>query len=128
MNPVIQQHFEAIELQLLQSRVITGYQILRREISSTDGKLRLKATLRGGGLAELFEYVTESNGVIHLSKYSFHWQDKQGNLKKRWDNAPHYPDLPNMPHHVHLEDGTVQGSLQIPDIFYVIQQFEQSLS
>ena len=25
-------------------------------------------------------------------------------LRKRWDNASHYPGLPNFPHHVHTED------------------------
>ncbi len=23
-------------------------------------------------------------------------------LRKRWDNVEHYPDLPNFPHHVHV--------------------------
>jgi hypothetical protein len=27
-----------------------------------------------------------------------------------WDNAPHYPDLPNAPHHFHREDGGVEAS------------------
>jgi hypothetical protein len=27
-----------------------------------------------------------------------------------WDNAAHYPDLPNAPHHFHREDGQVEAS------------------
>lgn len=27
-----------------------------------------------------------------------------------WDNAPHYPDLLNAPHHFHNTDGTVQAA------------------
>lgn len=27
-----------------------------------------------------------------------------------WDNALHYPDLPNAPHHHHIADGTVVSS------------------
>ncbi|MEA3359588.1 MAG: DUF6516 family protein [Thermodesulfobacteriota bacterium] len=33
---------------------------------------------------------------------SFHWQDRVDNLIKRWDNAPHFPDLKGFPHHVHI--------------------------
>ena len=127
MNQGIEQYFNAVELQLLQSVAITNYQIIRREIGPTDGKLRLKATLTGGGLAEMFEYVTEANGAIESAKYSFHWQDEQGNLKKRWDNAPHFPNLLHAPHHVHLEDGSVQGMSHIPDMRYALQQIEQAL-
>ncbi len=127
MNHVIEHYFDEIESQLLQSSIIISYQIVRREIGPIDGKLRLKATLKDGGFMELFEYVTESNGVIQTAKYSFHWQNEVGKLKKRWDNAPHFPNLPNPPHHVHLEDGTVHEMFTIPNMLYVIEQIEESI-
>jgi len=40
-------------------------------------------TLSDGGLSEFIEYVTESDGKVQLSKYSFHWQNAQGKLKQR---------------------------------------------
>jgi len=126
MNPIIAQHFDAVEVRIIQSPVIFSYQIVRREISPIDGKLRLKMTLTDGESAEFFEYVTEVSGKIHLSKYSFQWQNTQGKLKRRWDNAPHHPHLPNSPHHVHNEDRTVYGVMTVPDIFYVIEQIEEA--
>jgi len=27
-----------------------------------------------------------------------------GTLRRRWDNAPHWPDVAAFPHHVHLPD------------------------
>jgi len=128
MNSIIAQYFDAIEVRLIQSPVITSYQIVSREIALVDGKLRIKMTLSDGGLSEFVEYVTESNGEIQLSKYSFHWQDAQRKLKQRWDNAPHHPELPNAPHHVHHEDRTVHGVMIKPDLFYVIKQIEQALT
>jgi hypothetical protein len=62
-----------------------------------------------------------------LLKYSFHWQDAEGNLKRRWDNAPHYPNLPNAPHHIHAADGFVTEASQIPTIFQVIETIEKAL-
>jgi hypothetical protein len=60
MNPIIEQYFDAVEVRLLQSPIIVTYQIIRREIAPADGKLRVKAVLGDGGMAELFEYVSES--------------------------------------------------------------------
>ena len=127
MNPIIEQYFDAVEVRLIQSSVIVGYQIIRREVAPADGKFRVKVILNDGGVAELFEYVSEAEGHIRLLKYSFHWQDVQGKLKQRWDNAPHYPDLSNSPHHVHLEDDVVREVTEVPDIIFVIEQIEQVL-
>jgi len=128
MNQSIKQHFNAIEVRLIQSPVVVSYKILRQEIAAFDGKLRIKVTLSDGGIFELFEYVGESNGQIKLLKYSFHWQDVHGQLKKRWDNAPHFPHLPNAPHHVHYENSTVQGIMHTPDIMFVIEEIEKTLN
>ncbi|SDE08432.1 hypothetical protein SAMN04487996_103300 [Dyadobacter soli] len=47
-------------------------------------------------------------------KYSFHWQSRSGELILRWDNAPHFQNLPNFPHHKHLPDQSVESSYDIP--------------
>jgi hypothetical protein len=44
--------------------------------------------------------MTEEGG-IEIVTYSFHWADAEGQLLKRWDNTPHFPDLDGFPHHVH---------------------------
>ncbi|MCB0207759.1 MAG: hypothetical protein KDJ52_00430 [Anaerolineae bacterium] len=124
MNAIIEQRFDTTELHLLHSPAIVIYHILRRDVALADGKLRVKATLADGGLIELFEYVSEIKGKIYVLKYSFHWQDAHGKLKKRWDNAPHYPDLPHAPHHVHHEDDSVHGVVHPPDILTVLQVLE----
>lgn len=127
MNRIIEQYFDRFELRLIQSPVVVSYEIRRREIAPGDGKLRIKANLTDGGIIELFVYVTETGGRIDVSKYSFHWQDANGNLKQRWDNAPHHPKLPGAPHHVHYDDDTVQGTTTIPSLFSVIAHIEETL-
>ena len=89
--------------------------------------MRVKASLIDDGNVELFEYVAEAKGIIRMVKYSFHWQDAQGKLRRRWDNAPHHPELPNAPHHVHAEDDSVQETAQVPDVFSVIRKIEIAL-
>jgi len=47
----------------------------------------------------------------------------------RWDNAPHYPDVANAPHHFHNEAGEVgpsplRGDL-LADLLYVLAEIEK---
>ena len=75
---------------------------------------RFRVHLSDGGRLEMVERLVESkkDGSIYPTKYSFHWQDQHGNLIKRWDNAPHYPDLDGFPHHIHIreDEAVVPGS------------------
>lgn len=125
MNPVIIQHFEDIEIRLLESPIVTRYEYVRQEIAPNDGKVRIKAHLIDGGIVEMFEYVIESAGTITVKKYSFHWQDQHGVLQRRWDNAPHHVDLPGAPHHMHSDDSNVQGIQSPPSVFDVLECIEE---
>jgi hypothetical protein len=40
-------------------------------------------------------------GEIVVITYSYHWADANNHLIKRWDNMPHFPDLPGFPDHIH---------------------------
>ncbi len=79
MSQLIEQHFDEVEVCFLQSPAVVAYQILRREIACGDAKLRVKLELFDGGMAELFEYISEVDNSVHLLKYSFHWHDADGN-------------------------------------------------
>ena len=119
MNSQIASYFREIEIKLKQSPVVANFELIRKEITDTDGKIRVKLTLTNKDLAELFEYVESDNNLINIKKYHFHWQDENNNLKRRWDNAPHLKNLKNFPHHVHFPK-IVKGSTKVPNIFYVI--------
>jgi len=41
-------------------------------------------------------------------RYSY--QELSDKPLRRWDNAPHFPNLPNFPHHHHDLQGTIQQS------------------
>ena len=127
MNPIIYDHFNAIEAWLLQSPVVILYKIISKEVAPTDGKFRVKVNFVNESMAELFEYVTVSGTDLNLSKYSFHWQDKHGTLKCRWDNAPHHPELPHAPHHKHQADQSVIPVTKIQNIFDVLVEIEKTL-
>ena len=121
MNPLIEDYLDAAEICLIESQIVSSYTLVRREVAAADGKLRVKVNLCDGSLLEFFLYVREIGGQIRQEKYSFHWQDAQGNLKRRWDNAPHHLSLDNAPHHLHLADESTMPVSDVPDLLYVLE-------
>src|SRR5262245_13468052 len=75
---------------------------------------RYRIILADGGLVEMTERVLEVRGTLAVTKYRHHWQDSQGRLLKRWDNAPHHPTVDTFPHHLH--DGAEDQVVRQPAI------------
>ncbi|MBW8049433.1 MAG: hypothetical protein FVQ77_03655 [Cytophagales bacterium] len=127
MTTDINQYFKEIELHLLQSPKILDYSILRKNILLKEGKIRIKIYMRNGDIIELFEYAIEKSSKLIPQKYSVHWQDDNGNLKRRWDNAPHYKDLPNFPHHIHYINDRVESNTSVPNILEILLEIEDEI-
>lgn len=88
---------------------IVHWQVVREEAQGDIGLLRYRLVLRDDSLLEVFEFFRVVEGSLNVMKYSFHWQDGDGKLRKRWDNAAHYPKVSTHPDHVH--DG-VEGNVE----------------
>ncbi|QTA93297.1 toxin-antitoxin system TumE family protein [Desulfonema magnum] len=82
--------------------------LIRHDVLETDKEeiliYRIRINLSDGGLLEMRERIVESEGQRESTTYSFHWQNRDGSLVKRWDNVPHHPELDNFPYHVHIDD------------------------
>lgn len=91
---------------------------------------RFRVHFSDGDRLEIVERLVElkKDGELFTTKYSFHWQDKHGNLIKRWDNAPHFPDLEGFPHHIHIgENDTVVPGRPI-NALEMIAEIDRELS
>ena len=64
-----------------------------------------------------------------VENYKFHWQDSRGGLIKRWDNAPHHPEVEGFPHHLHdgSEENVIPGVSNI-DTEMALQLISQYLT
>ncbi len=91
-----------IKTLLISAPHITHFTTIREETQDKKGLLRYRASLDDGSLLEIFEFFEMKHDGVHVSKYSFHWQDRDGNLLKRWDNASHHPEITTHPHHIHI--------------------------
>lgn len=128
MNPGIWRRFDELEQELCSSPVVREYRILRWEIAQASGQIRVRILLIDGGLLDMFEYVVAGlDDVLMAIKYRCHWQDRDGNIVRRWDSAAHHAELPHAPHHVHLPDGQVQGVDPAPDIATVLEEIQTNL-
>jgi Family of unknown function (DUF6516) len=60
---------------------------------------------------EAAEYFERGPTELKTVDYRYHWADAQQRLRRRWDNAPHHPELPGFPHHIHdgSEDNVRDG-------------------
>ena len=121
-------YFGNLERSLLECIAIADYTVLRYEVTSTDGKMRLRAQLQDGAQVDLFEYITlDAQEQLVRLKYSYHWQSADGLLVRCWDAVNHHPYLPYAPHQVHLPDGQVQGIDPAPSITTVLDEIQASL-
>jgi hypothetical protein len=87
--------------------IITQAKIEKYEVSGDNIKLRMTLLLCNG--SQLFVRETIISG--EKRKYSYHWQNKNGKLIKRWDNSPDW-DVETFPHHLHIGEVTVVSSYE----------------
>jgi hypothetical protein len=95
-------YLDAIERLFLLSPVVRSFQVREREERRQEGFIRVRAVLANGDILEAFEFVVASAHLVETRTYRIHWQSADGQLTRRWDNAPHYRDISTFPHHVHV--------------------------
>ncbi len=97
----IETYFTSLKERLILSSKIDSFEILDELIEQSYGFIRVKGKTSDGKTFEAFEYVIEKEKILHSKSYSFHLQDKNGKLIKRWDNAPHHKEISTYPFHLH---------------------------
>ena len=95
------EYISSIRQMILIHSDVRSIHVIREEDQINSGLIRYRLTLADGGLLELSERFRVIGGKADSLKYRFHWQDSNGNLTARWDNAPHHLSLPTFPHHIH---------------------------
>lgn len=120
MTTVAEYHRD-VKARLIADPLIRRFNIRRERQTRTDGYMRARLVLSNGDLLEFSEYIQQIADRIEVVRYNFHWTDADGILIRRWDNAPHYPHLPQAPHHIHdgeqnsVRPGTPKQTAQVLD-------------
>lgn len=119
----IAEYRQAIQDRLLTDSLVVRIQVVRERATVADAHLRARLTLIDGSLLEFSEYAQRiPDGSVRVLTYSYHWVGLDGQLIRRWDNAPHFPDLPGAPHHVHDGQANIVVSGQPMTLFKVLDE------
>lgn len=94
-------HVHTLEARLIASAVVADYSFGEVRCAVCIGYYRLRIRLVNDDLIQVIERLEWSGQEARTSKYSFHWQQNDGTLIRRWDNAPHHRTLATFPHHLH---------------------------
>ncbi len=90
------------------------YDIIEYIEEETVEFIRLKAELSDGTILHIRESFSLGKG-----KYSYHWQQRDGKLIMRWDNAPHHLDISTFPHHLHDGNNIVPSERVFIDVVLI---------
>jgi hypothetical protein len=88
---------------------------------------RMRVILLDGSMLQCVERVRHVANELFVEKYSFHWQRPDGSLQRRWDNAPHHPEIASFPHHVYDGDELNVLPHGAVDVFGVLELIEPSI-
>ncbi|WP_016951486.1 DUF6516 family protein [Anabaena sp. PCC 7108] len=124
----LQDYINTVKIKLATSRIIIKISIVEEKILFDRGYFRARLTLVNNDFLEIAESFTVINGHFVTLGYRYQWMNEEKqNLRKRWDNVQHFPDLPNFPHHVHIiEESNVEAS-ESRNILELIELIEKEL-
>ena len=91
--------------------------------SATAGRtseLFMRLRFWDGSLLQVEEALVVQALAIIKVRYNYHYQRADGTLAFRYDNAPHYPNLPGFPEHKHEGDQVI--SAPAPDLSQVLRE------
>lgn len=94
------------------------------ESRKESGLLKASLLLTNGNRLFVSLYVDVSAGFPVWQRYSFHYVDSNVQNIFRYDNAPHYHDLPNFPHHKHVSTSRVEPASQ-PSLRKIVNEITE---
>lgn len=87
--------------------VISSYEVLQFRMVGASYQFIVKVRLANQTELHVKDYLF----LDGIRKYSYHWQDADGNCIVRWDNAPHHQAITTFPFHKHVgEQETITES------------------
>lgn len=102
---MIEQYLRKLDELISASPEVIDVEIIRRSVWDTElekvALYRYRLKMSDRSLLELTERLVEEKGTLSINRYRHHWQSHDGQVIKRWDNAPHHPEIDTFPHHLH---------------------------
>jgi hypothetical protein len=123
---LIHQYLDQVEQLLGNCSDLYVEQFKATILTSDRANLSLRIRFKVSYLLAVSEILFVQDDRITYLDYRYHFQDGQNRLIFRYDNTPHFPDLPSFPHHKHLSDRVI--ACQKPALTEVLQEIQEALS
>lgn len=117
-----------VQAALANAQVIVAVSLLHESAVGDVGYFRVRAYFVDGSEAKFMERFRHRADTTVIEKYSFHWQRADGSLIRRWDNAPHHPEITSFPNHIHDGDENHVLAHEAVDVFRVLENIEKALA
>ena len=99
----LEQYIAAVKAKLAISPIVASIEIVDERTLLNRGYFRARLTLTNTDFLEIAESFALQNDQPTTLNYRYQWMDASKQiLKKRWDSVKHFPNLPNFPHHIHV--------------------------
>lgn len=98
---------------------------LTHEPTMNRGSIVARLHYFDGSLLAFREVVVAEGCKIRKLRYRYHYQCADGTRVFRYDNAPHHPELPGFPDHVHRPGGVEPADP--PDLSDVLREIDGHL-
>jgi hypothetical protein len=125
---ISQQYITEIKAELNNNKLIIKIEIIKERAIPEQGYFRARLTLNNGDFLEVAEFFKVENEQCLTITYRYQWMNpSQTQLKKRWDNVEHFPNLPNFPHHVHVGDEFIVKPSESKNILQILTLIEEEI-
>lgn len=100
--------------------IISKIEVIKHEIEENQIRTYLKLEFTGCCKLIIKDYKFSDN----KRKYAYHWMERDGNLRIRWDNTEHWKTISTFPHHKHVgndENVTASTETDVESVLTCIQ-------
>ncbi|MDZ7961177.1 MAG: DUF6516 family protein [Aulosira sp. DedQUE10] len=117
---VLSDYLNQVEQAILQCRNVYVERYEEEILTPKRANLRIRLRLNQICVLEMHEAIVVTDSKLEFLDYRYHFQDEQNRLIFRYDSTPHFPNLPNFPHHKHLPDEVIAS--EKPEITQVLKE------
>lgn len=120
LHETLAQYLARVEQAILQCSNAYVERYTEEILTPRRANLRIRLRFEQGYLLEINEAVVVVEDHLVPLDYRYHCQDAHNQVIFRYDSTPHFPGLPNFPHHKHLPDEVI--GCEKPGIEQVVQE------
>ncbi len=122
---MIDSYFDQIRAAIAESSVVHTSNVAFDRRGDEVGYLRGDLFFSDDSHLHFREFVRiEGSALARRYRYAFHYESADRTVIFRYDNSPHFPDLPSFPHHKHVGDESSVAPAAPPDLASVLKEIE----